>query len=279
MKLSLSKSEACVLRKTIRRNILVNSRQALLKRVPLAELEVLMGGVVMERRELIEVARGNGKCRVSCLVPPAELEASVKGEAGEENFRLISLGHATELTIYDFSGAFEISGFVQDREVRKKISGLRVGDVVYVSGKIIPMNNAAGYHLRPKDLYSPDEFLFYREMFSEKFSLRKREIREVLARSYAETVNDRLFYSKSDMDMVRLFCSRPGELKVFDYFWLCGVVYERYRKTLMSRFAKATLKYFLIYGSSQNWDGVDPEEYFFSMHDELRGVVDFPKEY
>lgn len=158
--MNLSKSESCALRKTIRRNILVNSRQALLNRVPLAELEVLMGGVVMERRELIEVARGNGICCASCLVPPTEVEASVKGEAGDENFRLISLGHATELTIYDFSGDFKISGFVKDREVRKKISGLRVGDVVYVSGQILPMNNAAGYLLQPKAIYSQEEFLF-----------------------------------------------------------------------------------------------------------------------
>lgn len=116
-------------------------------------------------------------------------------------------------------------------------------------------------------------------MFGEKFSFHKKEIREVLARAYAESVNDRLFYSRSDIDMIRLFHSKPEGLKAFDYFWLCGVSYGRYQKTLMFRFAKATLKYFLIYGSSQNWDGVDPEEYFFSLHDELRGVVDFPKEF
>lgn len=275
MILNIPKAEACALRKAIRRSILINSHQALLHRIPLAGQEVLMGGIVAEKRELVELSRSDGPCRVSYLAPSPIVEASAKGDFGFENSSFLSLGRAIELTIYDFSGSFEISGFAQDREVRKKISRIQTGEVVYISGVIIPLNDATGYCLQPRSVYSQDELLFYRGVFEEEYQCHRKKIRNILARNYNETAFDRLFYSRSNMDLIRLFRSRPAELNGCDYYWLCDVAYQRYRETLMPKFARATLKYFLIFSAAQTWDEVDPEEYFFDFYDELRGVVDF----
>ena len=167
--IGLKKEEYFDSRTAIRGNILLNAETALKKRFAFAkeETEVLMGGIVTVREELVERIEKNDRMRVSALVPKKECENSCLDEKNTLGLDKKYQVAQVELKIYDFSGYFSVGGSVSDqsKDLRLKLFRAKEGDKVYVLGKVIPQNCPEGYFILPQAIFYEEELSVYKSVY------------------------------------------------------------------------------------------------------------------
>jgi len=164
------------LRKKVRKNIYINCQQALLKRHIFNDKDVVMGGVVIKKTQYIERTWNIGKARISRLDLVSETAPVHDGS----NYRTVKEAVNFEFEIYDFTGTFEIVAFTDDqnKDQRLKFFKVKEGDIIYLIGKIIPIDSEKQYFVLPSLILSEDEWMIYKVAYEQELLQMKRLIDE-----------------------------------------------------------------------------------------------------
>jgi len=164
------------LRKKVRNNIFINSQQVLSKRHVFSDKDVVMGGVVIKKTQCIERTWNRGKARISRL----DLANEAASVYDDSNYATVKETVNFEFKIYDFTGTFEMVAFTDDqsKDQRLRIFKVKEGDIIYLIGKIIPINSEAQYFVLPSLILSEDEWMFYKVAYERKLLQMKRFIDE-----------------------------------------------------------------------------------------------------
>ena len=131
--INLQRSGYREIRKKVRSNIRTNSRKVFEGRFSFSSEKVLMGGIIVRKKKLIESS----------------------GVLKTPNMALI---------VFDFSGEFEVCGFTchLTDKVYQRLFSVVVGEVIYVIGEVIPIETSEGYFIIPDLIMSESELSEYR---------------------------------------------------------------------------------------------------------------------
>jgi len=255
----ITKPQYYEIRRRVRKNILLNSEQALRQRVPLSGQDVLMGGIVVRKELKLAKISCNGQAMIKEYGYPMR-EREIFGDSnGAIKTECDFIAYA-EMTLYDFSGFCEVSLEWKDWDAKLLPAVLRIktGEEAYVNGQIIAMNNSAGYYLKGDGLFGRNELELYKQV-GDRYESRRKEILELKSRAYFEKDEDVLFLAREPMDIIRLFLKNSPAVDSAMYHMLTGAIYEMYLKSHSVDLPKLILKYFLLWVGSQNWSEGDAE--------------------
>jgi len=268
---SLTKEQYNELRRTVRKNILVNSKDVYLNRFKFTNTLVLMGGIVVQRKELFGCTSGNERIEITRFLTKEEFERG--SSSATKSGWLKPIGHIKQLDfkIFDFSGFFT---FLTDRgltkEARLRFFKIKEGDLIYVIAKIIPINDSDyGYFLSPTDIFCEEEFGLYKEVYSNQFLEIKNKIQDSKLREYIETISDILCDHREGMEVIRLFLRKNDNVSAFDYFWLIDEIDTVYRRRPSKKLAQLAYKYFCEWRKGLDGMLEDPKDDFEYWHPDL----------
>ena len=260
---ALTRKEYTGIRKRVRKSIFINSKEALLKRTVFKDKEVLMGGVVIEKEKFVEQSFQDeeGNVQISKLVPFSKKDDFAE-EEDNPKFSRIAESVQLELSIFDFSGVFTVSGFIEEqtKDMRLKLFSIKEGNILYILGKIIPMNTKEGYFLLPSEVLSEDELQLHKIAHKEKFSEIKQATEKAKRTDATERVSDALYYNSTwnPMEVIRQFLKKSTQICDFDYCWLVDTVYYMYQRNPSLKLARIVAKYYYKYlNSSSLEEGTD----------------------
>ena len=226
----IKREEYFDLRTVIRGNILLNSETVLYKRFAFArqEIEVLMGGIVTAKYELVERIGKNDRLQISELIPKKKCRDDCIDEKDTFGFDKKYQVAQVELKVYDFSGYFSVGGSVTDqsKDLRIGLFRAREGDRIYVLGKIIPMNCPEGYFVLPQEIFNEEEISLYKTTHGGYFSILRERLASVINCQDIEYIGDTLSCYRTSMDVIRLFIGKHPNIKNADYYWLATVIKE-----------------------------------------------------
>lgn len=272
----LSKKQYQNMRRKVRKNIFLNSKDAFLKRTLFRDEYVLMGGVVIERIRLVKKSYENvrGNVRLSELSPLSK-KKDVDDEEVGSYFCQIRETPELEFKIFDFSGIFRMGGFVDEeaKEIRQMLFKIKEGDIVYVMGKIIPMNGGEGYFLLSSMAFNEEELTFYRTANKKQFMDMKKEVEKIKLAEVKKGPFDDLCYNFT-MGVVRPFLKKGQEIDSSDYHWLVSAVCDLYSANPSPKLARIALKYSYKHLESQEISGVwDRKTALFSLFPGLECIM------
>lgn len=268
---NLTKEQYNKLRRTVRQNILVNSRDVYLNRFKFTKTPVLMGGIVIQREELFECVSSNGRIEVAQFLIKKEFERNPNGTTEAGWLEPIKYIKQLQFKIFDFSGLFTVlTDRDLTRETRLKLFKLKEGDLIYVIAKIIPINESGdGYFLLPTDVFSEKELGFYKEVYSNQFLEMKNKVRDAKLKEYVETTSDILYFPRERMEVIKLFLTKNDSISAFDYFWLINEIAAVYQERPLRKLAHLAYKYFYRWHKNQNGVSEDPKVDFEDWYPDL----------
>lgn len=274
--LTLNKEQYINLRNTVRQNTLLNSREALLKRFTFCDTEVLMGGIVVKKTKLIEQQSGNKNLRLSCFVS----EENIKEEA-EGSVESLGLDRREDIKqirfkVFDFSGTFIALGSFdkQDKNFRTRLFKIKEGDLLYIIGKIVPINSEEGYFFLPSTFFNDEEIKLYKEIHEEYFLKIDKAIKEIKRKKMEEYLGDIISCKKENMDVIRPFLQKNKQLNDYDYYWLVDVIYDMYLKRHSTKLAYLIAMYYKKYANNMEFEEESERvDSFFDLYPKLKGVV------
>jgi len=244
----LSRVEYLHLRDEVRKNTFINSRQCFLKRFELEDndVNVLMGGIVCERKDLVLVEkRKDNLVHLSVVV---ELE---KYDLGGP-----IIGSGVSLLIYDFSGMFRVYDVVQ--EGISKCLYVEEGEVIYVVGKVSTINDRDGYLIFPQWVGCVDDLEAYRIIYKDDLEKMKKQLDSIKEKPSQLDIFDILYYNANwrPIEVVRHFLRRNERIDPYYYYWLSEAAYEYYLKKPSPQIARLVWKYYNKHMETQDLDEV-----------------------
>lgn len=272
---NLTKERYTSLRKTVRQNIMVNSRYVYLNRFKFTDTPVLMGGIVIQREEIFECISGYEHIEVAQFLTKEEFEGSRNNATESDWLKPIGYIKQLQFKIFDFSGHFTIL-IDRDliREARLRFFKVKGGDLVYVIGKIIPINESSnGYFLLPADILTEKEFEFYKEVYSDQFREMKNKVQKAKLKEYIPTISDILNYHRERFEVIRLFLSKNDGISEPDYFWLINAIVDIYRERPCRKLAQLAYRYFYRWHKSRSGVSENPMENFRDWYPNLTGEM------
>jgi len=256
MKVNLGRKDYESMRSVIRRNVHINSETAFLRRYDLSYemVEVLMGGVIIAREEYVERISQVGRAQISSFVP----KSTATGEGWPDNV----IGEVPQivLKIYDFSGTFTVKEFIQDSEdkdLRLELFNVRAGQIVYVLGKVIPIDGSSGYIVRPTSIWDETSLDLYKVAFTKELAELKRRVEVVKHGPIQERIEEVLDNSYNVMDIVRCFLKKDPRLTDFDYAELARTISHVFRRRPSARLAYLMVRYYNKYLESTDGSRLD----------------------
>ena len=165
---------------------------------------------------------------------------------------------------------------------------LKEGDIVFIAGDLISLNCPSGYVISPTDFYSEEEILFYRQIDSDIFGRREKELEIFKKGPFRESDEYAVMTARQPWAVVKLFLKPSHAFDASHFFWLESAAYEIFEKTEDIRAARLVLKYYLIHmrDEKRRYEKeemraypVDFKEFFFDIHPKLQGVVGWPEKF
>jgi hypothetical protein len=272
---SFNRATYSILRKTIRENIMLNSRVALKKRFAFGSIdqEVMMGGVVVRRVEMVELIYENSKLRISKFMPKADVEKELCKRGTVLDVAQV------DLQVFDGSGCFDVCGSINDqsKELRLQLFKQKLGDVVFILGQVIPQNCSEGYFLLPTAIFGEQEYSLYKNLaYKQQLAKLKETIDRIKNSQEPEFIGDALSCAMSSMDTIRLFLKKDPRITPFDYYWLARVAYDRFSSNPSTRLAHMVARYHYICRGPVTTPA-EREELFKDMCDALPEILPFLK--
>lgn len=245
----LSRAEYFHLREEVRKNTFINSRQCFLKRFEFEDknVSVLMGGIVCKRKELVLVDRRND----------SGVHLSVVVEVEEYDWRYPVIGSGISFLIYDFSGMFRVYDVV--REGISAWLDVKEGEIIYVIGKVNPLNDRDGYLIHPRWIGYTEDLEVYRMIYKDDLEKMKRQIDSIKEKPSQLDISRILYYNANwrPIEVVRHFLRRDERIEPDLYYWLSVAGYEYYLKKPSPQIAMLVWKYYRKYMESQDFSDVD----------------------
>ncbi len=255
---NLKKEDYRELRAKVRRSALINSQQISRNRDILHGRKVLVGGVVLSKKETL-------------LTDEALNQSEVV---------------AVWLTLYDFSGSFEVCIDLSklEKEMRRVTCLVKVGQSLFVSGGVQPVRNCWGYYISAQTVYSVNEFDFYKEIYPERYELLRKDLAQLRCLNVSEPLNFKRKYPRSGIELILDFLKKKGRKDYFDYKSVEEGAYEIYIHKEDPRIAPLILKYYLkrmaskMIGQDERKivESCEWKSSFFKMYPDLEDVVSWP---
>ena len=215
-------------RKLIRSAAFINCSQASRNRQFLRDYEsVLIGGIVLEKQYLEwHYSRQKGHIELAPLDPENRTP---------EYFEAHGAKIRTNMVVFDGSGSFSVCGprSTTSEDVKRKFYLAKTGDVLLVWGKVVPCLTGTfreGFSIFPEHVFSPDEWEFYKTIYSDKVSGIKQAIGQVKQLDVPETPSFAMVHCRSSMDVLRRFLKRDPRISSKDYTLLALAIYDIFKE-------------------------------------------------
>ncbi len=216
------------MRKLIRSVAFINCSQAARNRQFLEDYgSLLVGGMVLEKQYLEwRYSRQKGYMELELLDP--ENKTSDYFEAYGGNIH-------TSVVLFDGSGSFPVHGNCQtaSEDIKRKFYLAKTGDILFVWGKVIPCvtgRSKEGFSILPEHVFSPDEWEFYKTVYSDKVSDIKQAIGQIKQLDVPEAPSFTMEHCQNSMDVLRRFLKRDPRISNTDFSLLALAIYEIYEK-------------------------------------------------